>query len=301
MVTRARYYIVALVALALAGCTLPGAASPTPFTFPTPNLTLTAIFAPTATETPLPPTLPPIGPSPTLAATTPPGTPPPTATSGIATSRPNGSPVTATFLSSAPVIDGDLSEWTGTGYKADQIVYGAASWSGSSDLSATYYLGWDGGNLYLAVRVTDDKFVQISTGSQIFKGDAVELQFDADLAGDFSSAYLSSDDFQIGLSPGNFGTLSPEAYRWYPASQSGKLISVQVKARQTTNGYELEARIPWVIFGITPSAGARYGLALSVSDDDLAGSAVQQSMVSNVGTRLLLDPTSWGTLILGAP
>ncbi len=301
MISRACNSIVALVALALAGCTLPGAASPTPFTFPTPNLTLTAIFAPTATETPLPPTLPPIGPSPTLAATTPPGTPPPTATSGTITARPNGSPVTAAFLSSAPVIDGDLADWSGTAYKADQIVYGAASWSGSSDLSATYYLGWDSGNLYLAVRVTDDKFVQLSTGSQIYKGDSIELQFDADLAGDFSSTYLSSDDFQIGLSPGDFGTLSPEAYRWYPASQSGKLISVQVQARQTASGYDLEARIPWVIFGLTPSAGARYGLALSISDDDLAGSAVQQSMVSNVGTRLLLDPTSWGTLILGAP
>src|SRR5512142_2384074 len=38
-----------MMALGITACSMPGAAAPTPFEFPTPNLTLTAIFQPTAT------------------------------------------------------------------------------------------------------------------------------------------------------------------------------------------------------------------------------------------------------------
>lgn len=286
-----------LVALAAAACTLPGAAPPTPFTFPTPNLTLTAVFAPTVTPSPPPPTLPPL-PTPTVG-----GAPPavPTATTAPAGSqRPNGTPLTASFLASPPTIDGDLSDWNTTPYTVNHVVFGATAWSGSSDLSGTAYLGWDEQYLYVAVDVTDDTFVQTSTGALMYKGDEVEIQFDADLPGDFTSTSLSADDFQLGLSPGNFGSRSPEAYRWYPLAQSGPLVSVQVAAKQTADGYALEARIPWAVFGVTPADGARYGFALSISDNDLAGAAVQQSMVSSVSTRTLTDPTTWGTLILEA-
>ena len=47
----------------------------------------------------------------------------------------------------------------------------------------------------------------------------------------------------------------------------------------------LEAKIPWSIFGVSPVYGARYGFTLSVSDNDLKGAPVQQSMVSSVSAR----------------
>jgi hypothetical protein len=56
--------------------------------------------------------------------------------------------------------------------------------------------------------------------------------------------------------------------------------------------------IPWTVFGVTAEAGDRFGFALSVSDNDLTGAPVQQSMVSNVSSRTLTNPTTWGTLIL---
>jgi hypothetical protein len=295
-----------LVALA-AACTLPGAASPTQFAFPTPNLTHTAIFAailtPSATApsapTPLAPTTSGTPPPPTSEA----GTPAATATLGGA-SRPNGSPVTAAYLPSAPTIDGNISEWTSTAYAIDQIVFGAANWVGANDASATYYIGWDTGNLYLAVRVRDEAHVQINGGANLrylYKGDDVEIQLDTNLSGDFYATSVDSDDYQLGFTPGNFGTLSPQAYLWIPAAQEGTRASVGVQVRQVTNGYELEARIPWTVFGISPAGGNRYGFAISASDNDLAGTATQQSMVSNVRNRRLLNPTTWGTLILEAP
>lgn len=299
-----RIPLITLLVSLLVGCTLPGPSGPTPFTFPTPNLTLTAIFAPAVTLPPIAPTATQtVAPSESPAATTPPPTSSPTtalptATTGANNTRPNGTPVTAALLTTPPTIDGDLSEWTTSAYPAGHIVHGATLWTGGSDLSAVFYAGWDASNLYLAVRVTDDQFVQVSTGALMYRGDIVELQFDADLSGDFDQDTLSSDDYQIGLSPGNFDGILPEAYRWYPNALSGPLATVDLQGAQTTQGWDLEARIPWSVFGISASGGSRFGLALSVSDNDLPGTAAQQSMVSSVSTRLHLDPTSWGTLIL---
>jgi hypothetical protein len=308
MPNRSFYLALVLVGFVAVACTLPGASSPTPFTFPTPNLTHTAIFAATPSETPLPPTLPaveytdtpalpsptPGGPTDTPAAFT------PTAGSVAPGLRPNGSPVTAAFLASPPTIDGDLQDWTSTGYTIDQALpYAKSGWTGPADLSATYYLGWDTSYLYIGVQRVDDTFVQISYGRYMYRGDDVELQLDTDLNGDFNSTILSADDYQVGLSPGNFGSRDEEAYRWYPRSLESWLNAAKVAAIRDGEGYKLEARIPWTAFGITPASGANYGFAISLSDNDVAGTSSWQSMVSSVQTRKLANPTTWGTLTLG--
>lgn len=288
-----------LILAAVLACDLPGAAPPTAFVFPTPNETLTAIFAATATpeasaSTSTPP------PAATIAATvvTPAGVPA-TATVSSLSTRPNGVVVQAERLDSAPAIDGNLGEWASFPFKADQIVYGASRWTGASDASAVFAVGWDASYLYLAVRVTDDKYVQVATGDDIWLGDEVEVQLDADLPGDYYTASVSADDYQIGLSAGNFGAIAPQSYRWYPSSKQVSLTTVTVAGKATSQGYDLEARIPWTTFSLTPADGARYGFALSISDNDAAGTAAQQSMVSSVVTRKLLNPTTWGTLALG--
>jgi len=295
---RTRRVLSGLSALALAvfACTLPGAVPPTPFAFPTANQTLTAIFAPTAGTTPLPPTSEAV---PTIALT-PAGTLPtsPSVTPGTSLSRPNGTPMEASFLAQAPTVDGDLGEWSTTPYSLTQLVYGASRWSGLADSSAVLYLGWDDTHLYLAARVTDDQYVQVSKGSSLYLGDGLEIQLDADLASDFFVAELSGDDYQIGLSAGNFGSIAPGAYRWYPSTKSGVPANLEIAGESTSSGYTLEASIPWSVFAVTPTEGSRYGLVVSVSDNDAVGTAAQQSMVSSVSSRTLLNPTTWGTMVL---
>jgi len=294
--------------LLLVGCTLPGVSAPTPFTFPTPNLTHTSIFAELPTSTPVPPTLAPLIPTGTATPSGPTPTNDPAVTitpnlTPISTDvRPNGSPVTAVYLSAAPVIDGVLNEWSSTAYRADKTVPSAGSnWSGPSDLSATFYIGWDANALYIGVSRTDDTIVQISTSYNMYKGDDVEIHLDVDLPGDFSSVTMSADDYQMGLSAGNFGTLGEEAYLWFPRNLQTSLSTIEMKTRRTTAGYDMEAKIPWSVFGITPVAGDHYGFALSLSDNDLPGTAAWQSMVSSVSTRRVVNPTTWGTLILDSP
>jgi hypothetical protein len=299
MTTRRMIALCAMLgAVVLSGCTLPGVTSPTPFTFPTPNLTLTMIFAPTATSTPAPPTPLPTEPSPTVIATGAANGPPGPSPTGDPRLRPNGAPVTAAFLSSPPTIDGDLDDWDLPGYAIDQVTFGAAAWSGTADASGQFFIGWDANHLYLAVSVRDDVFVQIRQGREMFRGDSVEFVLDRDLQGDFSLTYLNSDDYQIGLSPGNFDGLAPSAYRWFPRSLESSLSSAEVQAVRTAAGYDLEARIPWSTLGVTAQADQRFGFAISISDNDSPGTAVQQSLVSNISTRRLTDPTTWGSLIL---
>ncbi len=287
---------------ATVGCALPGATPPTAFVIPTQNETLTAVFAPTQTPVVAVGTVNP-GPAPTEPPTVvTPGVLPPTATLSTLSTRPNGAVLVAAWLGAPPTIDGELNDWSSSFFGADKVVAGASHWTGVDDASGKFALGWDSTYLYLAVEATDDKYVQVASGANIWMGDEVELQFDGDLAADYYTASLSADDTQLGLSLGNFGSIPAQSYRWYPQSQRGPLASVNVAGKVTPEGYDVEARVPWAAFGVTPAEGGRYGFALSISDDDLAGVAAQQSMVSSVSTRNLVNPTTWGTLALaGAP
>lgn len=290
----------ALLLVSLA-CSLPGTASPTPFTFPTPNQTLTAIYQPTASATTPAVSQTPVvstteGATPTPAASGPAVTATPT--TSAATGRRSGSLFTAPQVASPPDIDGALDDWPDQRHPITEAVYGLANWSGGADLSGSFAVAWDGDNLYLAIEVNDDAFVQTASGRTLFRGDSAEILFDQALTADFHSTSLSSDDYQIGLSPGNFDGLSPEAYRWFPASVEGRLTTTEVAAVETGDGYVIEASIPWIALNVNPAVSGRYGFALSLSDNDQAGTAQQQSMVSSASGRSLADPTTWGTLVL---
>lgn len=288
----------ALILAALA-CTLPGTASPTPFVFPTPNQTLTAIYRPTET--------------PSAAATSQPNstatevpleeTANPTATTSITEipdgqSRPNGPLISAPLLPSPPTIDADLSDWPDQRWSATEVVFGSGQWSSGSDLSASFAVAWDENNLYLAATVNDDAHVQAANGYYLYQGDSLEILLDTALDSDFYTTTLSADDYQVGLSPGDFNSRGTQAYRWFPRSVQASLSSPTIAASATSDGYLVEASLPWVIFGVEPAENDLFGFAFSVSDNDAAGTTLQQSMVSSVSTRVLTNPATWGTLRL---
>ncbi len=297
-----------LLVVAALACNLPGGAGPNTAATLDAAVTQTATFQPIGsanTAAPSDTPQPPIGvtlqwptdtPAPTSAASLPSSTPAPTQE----WTRPNGSPVHALRLAAPPVVNGDVSEWGALTEASDQIVYKPANWSGTGDTSGTYKLAWDADFLYLAVSVVDDHLIQTQRGDLIFKGDSVELLLDRDLGGDFADLKLSADDYQLGLSPGDLTTHDPpsQAYLWYPRDRAGEPAGVTVAAQAASNGYQLEAAVPWTLFGIAPAGGDRFGFALSISDNDNSGAAEQESLVSSVSTRSLTNPTTWGTLVL---
>lgn len=314
---------------ALTACNMPGFTQPTPLS-PSPNLTLTAIFAQldtpvsppsdtpvampeaTATLTQAPteaPTLAPTEP-PTSTPTTAPPSPtpiPPTATtkptsttvSYVGPSARSRSPVVAYYLQREPTIDGVFDEWSLDRYDVSSVVFGGANHGNASDLSASLMLGWDDNNLYIAARVRDDRYVQIAKGAKLYRGDGIEILLDTNVSRDYYLDELDKDDYQLGVSAGlNSPGNDMESYLWYPAAKAGSYQIVKMAATQTDSGYRIEVKVPWSLFGIRPDVGQHYGFAFSVSDNDRSGESVQQSMVSNVATRTLTDPTTWGDLRL---
>ena len=248
-----------------------------------------------------------VTPSPTVTSTsaaTPTNTPKPVASSGPA--RRKGPSVTAGYLKDKPVIDGVLDEWTETRYDIASVTYGKSNWDGSDDLSGKAMFAWDESYLYLAARVYDDVHVQNATGEDIFQGDGIEILWDRNVSGDYYTQSLSSDDYQVGISSGapadmsysDSKALAPEAYLWYPRANERSLDEVEIGVFYTDDGYKIEAAIPWSVLSVTPKAGQHYGFAFSISDNDVPNKNMQQTLVTNVPTRILTNPTTWRDLTL---
>lgn len=335
-----RHLIVAVLVLSvLSGCTLPGFSTPTPFSFPTPDKTMTALFEPTqavpatsasgdstqpsdsdsdggqATATPK------AVPTNTPEATATEETLDPTTTdeAEISYAGPavrSGQSITATYINENINIDGDLYEWDPPIQKViNYVVYGAANWTGELDCSGTVVAGWDEDYLYIGVRVKDDKYVQEAVKEKIYLGDSIEIVFDRYVSADYYLQAMTADDYQIGISPGQYGIEScyiingkvtssctpqpPQAYMWMPKANAGKKTEIKIGALESGQGYQVEFKIPWDLLGVAnPASGDHYGFAISISDNDKAGTLTQQSMVSNVPTRFFSNPTSWGDLYL---
>jgi hypothetical protein len=214
------------------------------------------------------------------------------------TKRPdaNGALIEAYAMTPAApvVIDGLLNEWDPLVDSVNKVVFG------STDNTAVFSLKWDSEYLYLAVQVTDNSFNQNSGGgADLYKGDSVEFLVDTNLKGDYCDTAMNSDDYQFGISPGNTltGLLgNPTSYLWYPLSKAGAKV-ITTAATPFTGGWIMESRIPWNVFGITPSGSEYYGFGFSVSDDDHADKVQQDGMISTALKRTYpSNPTLWGTL-----
>lgn len=213
----------------------------------------------------------------------------------------SSSQVEAGQLPAAPTIDGNLGEWATIPTVSSAFrVYNSTGWDGSQDLTALWRLAWDTTNLYLAAEVTDNVHVQIESGNQIFRGDSLEIQIDTNRPA--GASQVNPATFQFILSPGNFADLPPSAFRFQGNSQ-GQIPDAPghhllLAAQQTSTGYILEVAIPWNDINVSPVSGRVYGLALNANDNDTPGTAIQEVMMSNVSTRTLRDPRTWGTLTL---
>ena len=298
-----RKWITALVVLLfLVSCNFPVFRQEEPTSiFDQPEQTLTAMFAAYPTHTPAgdqqvaaSTTTAPESSSPTSAS--------PEDTATVQQNERSAQRVTAKYQSKKPVMDGDWGDWKQStiAYPAYYVVHGLKDWDDDSDLEASFILGWDESYLYVGVKVKDEAYVQNSSGELIFQGDSVELLIDTDLQGDFSSTTLNADDFQLGFSPGK-GSMGGkrEAYLWFPSERQGSISDqVDVVSVSTLGLYRMEIRIPWSVLKITPYKGMRLGFVFSASDNDDPAVNDQQSMVSNIASRKLTDPTTWGELIL---
>jgi len=207
----------------------------------------------------------------------------------------------ARFLDAPLTFDGSVTAFKGPAIVLDKpkyVVYGKENWRGESDLSAKIYIGWDADALYFAFDITDDKIVQKWTKGDMWQGDHIELWIDAELEGDYGETINSSDDFQLGLSPGDFATLPPEVHVWTPSLREDLIKEIAIFAKKTDKGYILELKMPRQVLKIKElKQGMKLGVMLDPSDCDDA-SQPQKTLMSSSTNRAWGDPTTFGVLEL---
>lgn len=196
-----------------------------------------------------------------------------------------------------PVIDGDLADWKGATAFAPRHLVLNQGWKNVDDLTALFGAAYDADSFYIAVVVTDDVHVQHAKtrGGDLWRGDDVELWFDLKLADDFTRDPGDADDWQIGLSPGDFADLTPEAIFFMPKAQAAPNIRVAARPRGK-GGYFLEAAIPWKDMSFQPVPGSAIGFAASVGDNDHPNTATQEHMFSTARRLRWNVPTTLGNL-----
>lgn len=222
--------------------------------------------------------------------------PAPTRTLNVA-GRPEENGVFQAVRLSAPQLDGSFGEWPGNWTPINVAVEGVANYSGPLDGYGFFQVAWSPQALYLAVRVEDELHRAGPAGTDLWQGDAIELQFDRWLVDDYADTTANEDDFQLGVSVGpNQDRIA--LYRWLPRSQEGELATIGV-ALPSERGYDVELVVPWSYLGVDEAAsGQSYGFNLSISDND-SDTPAQQTVLSASPARTTFDnPSEWGTLVL---
>lgn len=213
------------------------------------------------------------------------------------------------YTETPPTIDGNiniseyfLSPRYYVGLEGD-IDYIPENWKGPDDLSVYYYMLWDKDYLYIGAVVKDDSIVQLATKGNIWQGDHIEMWFDIDLQTDFNDKTNNKDDYQLGISPGNFDSLPVEMWVWTPPVLTDEIKKAKIATKRTNNGYTLEVAIPWSLLKVKPEPGFIMGFAFSPSDTDTPGKLAQEMMMSSApgSSPNWGNPTFWGNLILIDP
>lgn len=201
-------------------------------------------------------------------------------------------------------IDGKLSDWgvepTFTIDQRSQVVYLSedGKWNGPDDLSTLAWAGWNEEGLYLAFQVKDDVIAQDNIGADLWQGDYVEVQLDTQLEEDYNDHNMSSDDHQLGFSPGNFGSTPASTHSWQGPITDAQMSQIQQAQTRTEDGYILEVFLPKELLpGLELAEGVSLGLNINPSDAD-SPEVPQKLMMSTSPIRLRTDPTTFGKVTL---
>lgn len=121
----------------------------------------------------------------------------------------------ASRLASAPTLDGNFSKWLSLPLyvlnSRARIEDGADLWKGPEQFSARVALGWDSGNLYVGVEVTDPEIYQPFVGRGVQNGDVFRLILDTAARGVARHGRATSA-YDLYVSPGNFAGVEPSIY-----------------------------------------------------------------------------------------
>lgn len=196
-------------------------------------------------------------------------------------------------------LDAKFDDWEDNWIPINTIVEGRSNYSGMNDVNGDFQVSWTAEGLNIAVRVHDDHYRAGSTGTEMWQGDSLEIQFDRDLSSDFSDNFSNNDDYMLGIA---FGKERNEIhlYRWLPQVSEG-LFSISGAVTAEGEGYNVEVLIPWTLLDVTEGqikSGQVFGFNLSINDNDSDLPANEGVLSASPARTTYNNPVEWGTLIL---
>jgi uncharacterized repeat protein (TIGR02543 family) len=198
--------------------------------------------------------------------------------------------------------DGDLSEWgyanTITADASYQVNGSLSNWSGPADCSFKAKFLYDAQNLYVAVVVRDDqKLPNPNTGSAIRNGECVELYLST-YPSQFNTltratTYNSQYDYCLGISY----AANPQIYMF---SHSTTPTNIVASKAETSDGYIIEAKIPWSNFAnfSLDSVYRELGINLAVDDADNSPTTVDNKTLWTNDAAIETNPIKMGVAYL---
>lgn len=142
------------------------------------------------------------------------------------------------------------------------------AWEGPDDLSVYINSSWDENNLYLKLRVKDDKHFNKFPEAP-WNADSIQFAIDPKNDGAFyvpvAGKKLGPDDFEFGLALGDDGkSRCVRSYGKNICESNNYTIARDEKEKTTI--YEL--RLSWKDLGVKPYAGMVFGMSFVIFDDD---------------------------------
>ncbi len=156
-------------------------------------------------------------------------------------------------------MDGRLDEWaeafcTPVHYNHSQV----------ADRAAQFFYLWDDEAFYLGLRALDRHRGNVGTlkDGNLWNGDAVEFYFDTRQGPALRSKDWTAGAVHLFFTPFEGRELKPRwTIRRGIATSNTKLEGVEVQARNTDFGYEMECKLPWKNFpDFKPHDGALLGI-----------------------------------------
>lgn len=142
-----------------------------------------------------------------------------------------------------------------------------------ADRAAQFLYLWDDDAFYVGLRALDKARANVGNLGSLWNGDAVEFYFDTRQGEALRGKDWTDGAIHFFYTPFEGKDLKP---RWVMrggiATSNTKLEGVEVAARNTDWGYEIEFKLPWKNFPqFKPKAGARIGIDAELCSGDGGG------------------------------
>ena len=199
----------------------------------------------------------------------------------------------------APTVDGDLGDWGPLRHRVSGQGDVTSRGLAPTDLSYQFDVREAGGDLYFAARVFDDEILASSDREPRLQ-DAVLVFADARPEPARSanmSLYRAAATGNLAALAIGYLTLADAAQTPDLAYLSASLAAVEWRARRTTDGYAVEARIDGAFLDEhagAPWRAVRLGVAAVDWDDDGAGNRIAWHFPGSAGTAVHWQPDRFG-------